>query len=95
MIGGNIKASVDELIEPTSEIIGPKFGTAMAMITVTKKNRNLVLNVGRAIFTFTCKKNQYDAQNGVTDSTIIEPRNCVTNYRPNNVKWNIKLKCVR
>lgn len=32
--GGNINASVDELIAPTNEIIGPKFGTIAAKITV-------------------------------------------------------------
>lgn len=34
IIGGNINANVDELIAPTREMIGPKFGTSAAIITV-------------------------------------------------------------
>lgn len=34
MSGGNISANVDELTAPTSEMIGPRFGTNAAKTTV-------------------------------------------------------------
>lgn len=34
MSGGKMSANVDELTAPTSDIIGPRFGTSAARITV-------------------------------------------------------------
>lgn len=38
IIGGKINANVDELNAPTSDIIGPRFGTKAARITAIGKN---------------------------------------------------------
>lgn len=37
IIGGKINASVDELNAPTSDMIGPRFGTSAAKITAIEK----------------------------------------------------------
>lgn len=43
--GGKISASVDELKAPTSEMIGPRFGTKAARTTTMNGGNNVLLKV--------------------------------------------------